>query len=142
MRLLIFFLALTFIITTYSKRPGRPWKPWSKPSSTGRKCSKKVTNLCNWPKKCKNDGCKYKCKNMNKQEPNGKTKKGKYCKKVRCVKPECSCPMYHEPVCDSKGNYHDNIECAKCNTCKPKEEFSFSHCNLGVGVIGPEGPQF
>jgi len=113
--------------------------PWSK----GEKCSKKVTNLCkNIPriKKCMSKG--NDCENLNKKEPKRNTKKKAYCRNVRCVQSveECSCPMYHDPVCDKQGNYYDNIECAVCNSGKTVEEFS--SCNLGVGVIGTEGPLF
>merc|ERR1719431_1661500 len=99
MRLLIFFLALTFIITTYSKRPwSKPWRPWS----SGKKCTKRVTSLCK--KKCIKD--EYKCENLNRKEPKqswiedkkkNKKKIKKYCNNLQCVKSvegeECSCPM-------------------------------------------------
>merc|ERR1719495_2267776 len=101
MRLWIFFLALIFIVTTWSK-------PWSKPWSQGRSCSKKVVNLCRKKMKCMNTG--KKCENLNKKEPKLNNKKNprekerykkSYCRNVRCIKSgeECSCPMYHDPVC-------------------------------------------
>ena len=82
MRLLPFLLILTYIFTTYSRRPFSRPMPWSK----GEKCSKKVTNLCkNIPriKKCMSKG--NDCENLNKKEPKRNTKKKAYCRNVRCV---------------------------------------------------------
>merc|ERR1719233_863077 len=133
MRLLILFLVLTFIITINSRKPFRPW-------SQGEKCSKKVTRFCKM-KECIEEG--NKCENLNKKEPKKKniTKKYKntYCRNVRCVKSvqECICPLNLDPVCDRKGNYYANIDCALCNNAgSTKEEFSTSFCNPEIGVIG------
>merc|ERR1711872_1170236 len=144
MRLLIFLLVTTFIITTFSKRPSwRPIRPWSQ----GRKCSNRVKTLCKSKlKECVEDG--NECENRNKNNPKkGKVSnryRNKYCKNVLCVQSvgECTCPMDHEPVCDDDGTLYDNVDCAVCSTGKSREEFSLDNCDLGIGVIGTEGPLF
>jgi hypothetical protein len=129
MRLLIFLLVLTFIISTFGRKPFRPW-------AKGKACSSKVIKFCK--KKCPSGKT---CENLNKRNPNNKTKKRSYCKKekVRCVKPaeECHCPMNINPVCDANGNYYDNVECAVCKGLTSDE---VSPCELGV--IGTAGPLF
>ena len=50
----------------------------------------------------------------------------------------CKCPLYHKPVCDSMGNFYDNLECAVCEGLKEEE---VSECQpLEIGVIGTEEP--
>merc|ERR1712002_170817 len=127
MRLLIFLLVLTLIISTFGRKPFRPW-------AKGKACIGKVIRNC---KKCPSGKT---CENLNKRNPNRKTKWRNYCKRVRCIKPaeeECSCPVDISPVCDEKGNYYDNVECA---VCKGLTEDEVSPCD--VGVIGTAGPLF
>merc|ERR1719184_385033 len=125
MRLLIFLLVLTFVISTFSRKPFRPW-------AKSKACIRKVIRKCKI--QCPSGET---CENQNRRNPNRKTKWWKYCKKVSCVKPECSCPMDINPVCDANGNYYANVECA---VCQGLTEDQVEPCELGV--IGTAGPLF
>ena len=71
MRLLIFLLVLTFAISTFGRKPFRPW-------AKGKACSSKVIKFCK--KKCPSGKT---CENLNKRNPNNKTKKKVTAKKKR-----------------------------------------------------------